>query len=129
MRRPAVAAVLSGGVLVALAVPALTLHTQLPSFTDLPKSLPIVRPYESIQRAFPGAQSPAKVVVAARDVTAPRVQQAIGDLKQRALASGQMFEPISTEVNSDRTIEPGSIAMQGNGPPGAARKAPGAPRG
>ncbi len=123
MRRPAVAAVLSGGALVALAVPALTLHTQLPSFTDLPKSLPIVRTYESIQRAFPGAQSPAKVVVAARDVTAPRVQQAIGDLKQRALASGQMFEPISTEVNSDRTIETVSIAMQGNGSNGASVKA------
>ena len=123
MRRPAVAAVLSGGALVALAVPALTLHTQLPSFTDLPKSLPIVRTYESIQRAFPGAQSPAKVVVAARDVTAARVQQAIGDLKQRALASGQMFEPISTEVNSDRTIETVSIAMQGNGSNGASVKA------
>jgi uncharacterized membrane protein YdfJ with MMPL/SSD domain len=123
MRRPAVAAVLSGAALVALAVPALTLHTQLPSFTDLPKSLPIVRTYESIQRAFPGAQSPAKVVVAARDVTAPRVQQAIGDLKQRALASGQMFEPISTEVNSDKTIETVSIAMQGNGSNGASVKA------
>ena len=28
---------LSGGALLALALPALTLHTQLPSFTDLPK--------------------------------------------------------------------------------------------
>ena len=65
MRRPALAAALSGGALLALALPALTLHTQLPSFTDLPKSLPIVRTYESIQQAFPGAQTPAKVVVAA----------------------------------------------------------------
>jgi RND superfamily putative drug exporter len=119
MRRPAVAAVLSGGALVALAVPTLTLHTQLPSFTDLPKSLPIVRTYESIQRAFPGAQSPAKVVVSARDVTSPSVQGAIGELKQRALASGQMFQPISVEVNADRTIETVSIAMQGNGSNGA----------
>src|SRR6185312_6922677 len=123
LRRPVVAAVLSGGALLALAVPTLTLHTQLPSFTDLPKSLPIVRTYESIQRAFPGAQTPAKVVVAARDVTSPRVQQAIGDLKQRALASGQMFEPISTEVNPDKTIETVSIAMQGNGSNGASVKA------
>ena len=55
LRRPVLAAALSGGVLLALAVPALTLHTQLPSFTDLPKSLPIVRTYESIQRAFPAS--------------------------------------------------------------------------
>ena len=123
MKRPAIAAVLSGGALVALAIPTLTMHTQLPSFTDLPKSLPIVQTYESIQRAFPGAQSPAKVVVSARDVMSPRVQQAIGELKQRELASGQMFEPISTEVNSKKTIETVSIAMQGNGSNGASVEA------
>jgi uncharacterized membrane protein YdfJ with MMPL/SSD domain len=123
MRRPAIAAVLSGGALVALAIPTLTIHTQLPSFTDLPKSIPIVHTYESIQQAFPGAQSPAKVVVSARDVTSPQVQQAIGELKQRALETGQMFQPISTEVNSDRTIETVSIAMQGNGSNGASVKA------
>src|ERR671938_410763 len=77
LRHPVPAALLSGGALVALAVPTLGIHTQLPSFTDLPKSLPIVRTYEAIQRAFPGAQTPAKVVIAADDVTAPRVQQEV----------------------------------------------------
>jgi RND superfamily putative drug exporter len=119
MRRPALAAALSGGALLALAVPALTLHTQLPSFTDLPKSLPIVRTYESIQRAFPGAQTPAKVVVSAPDVTNPRVQQGIAELKRRALASGQMFEPISTEINPGRTVETVSVSLQGDGSDGA----------
>ena len=103
----------------ALAVPALTLHTQLPSFTDLPKSLPIVSTYDSIQRAFPGAQTPAEVVVAADDVTAPRVQQAIAELKRQALASGQMFEPVSTEINPGRTVETVSISLAGNGSNGA----------
>ncbi len=119
LRRPALAAVLSGGALLALALPTLTLHTQLPSFTDLPKSLPIVRTYESIQRAFPGAQTPAKVVVSASDVRSPAVQRAIGDLERRALASGQMFEPVSTEVNPKGTVETISIALQGNGSNGA----------
>jgi RND superfamily putative drug exporter len=115
MRRPALAAVLSGGALVALAVPTLTLHTQLPSFTDLPRSLPIVRTYESIQQAFPGAQTPAKVVVAADDVDAPAVQKGVADLKREALASGQLFEPISTDVNPARTVETISISVQGDG--------------
>ena len=53
LRRPVLSAVVSGGALLALAVPALTMHTQLPSFTDLPKSLPIVRTYDSIQRRSP----------------------------------------------------------------------------
>lgn len=115
MRRPVVAAVLSAGALLALAMPALALHTQLPSFTDLPKSLPIVRTYESIQRAFPGAQTPAVVVVKAPDVTDPSVQQAIGKLERRALATGQMFEPISTETNPDHTVETVSVSLQGDG--------------
>jgi uncharacterized membrane protein YdfJ with MMPL/SSD domain len=115
LRRPALAAALSGGALLPLALPALTLHTQLSSFTDLPKSLPIVRTYESIQHAFPGAQTPATVVVAAADVTTPPVQHAVGELKRRALASGQMSEPIATEINPDRTVETISIALQGNG--------------
>ena len=115
LRRPALSAALSAGALLALALPTLTLHTQLPSFTDLPKSLPIVRTYEAIQRAFPGAQTPAKVVVAAPDVAAPRVQEAISRLESRALASGQMFEPISTEINPARTVETVSISFQGDG--------------
>jgi uncharacterized membrane protein YdfJ with MMPL/SSD domain len=123
MRRPALAAALSGGALLALALPTLTLHTQLPSFTDLPKSLPIVRTYEAIQGSFPGAQTPAKVVVSAGDVTEPRVQQAIGELKRRALASGQMFEPISTEINPGRTVETVSIPLQGDGSNGTSVKA------
>jgi RND superfamily putative drug exporter len=115
LRRPALSAALSGGALLALALPALTMHTQLPSFTDLPKSLPIVATYDRIQAAFPGAQTPAKVVVAAADVTAPRVQRAIGTLERRALASGQMFKPISTEINPEHTVETVSIPVAGNG--------------
>ena len=115
LRRPVLSAVVSGGALLALAAPALTMHTQLPSFTDLPKSLPIVRTYESIQRAFPGAQTPAEVVIAAADVKAPQVQQAIGELQRSALASGRMFKPISTEINPAGTAETVSIALAGTG--------------
>jgi RND superfamily putative drug exporter len=118
LRRPALAATLSGGALVALALPTLTLHTQLPSFTDLPTSLPIVRTYDSIQRAFPGAQTPAKVVISNDDVTSPSVQRAISRLESRSLATGQMFEPISTEVNPAHTVETVSISLAGNGSDG-----------
>jgi RND superfamily putative drug exporter len=118
LRRPALAATLSGGALLALAAPTLTLHTQLPSFTDLPSSLPIVRTYESIQRAFPGAQTPAKVVVSADDVTSPAVQRAISRLESQSLATGRMFEPISTEVNAAHTVETVSISLAGDGSDG-----------
>jgi RND superfamily putative drug exporter len=115
LRRPKLSAVLSGGALLLLAAPALTLHTQLPSFTDLPRSLPIVQTYDSIQTAFPGAQTPAKVVITADDVKSPQVQRAIGELESKALASGRMFKPISTEINPGRTAETVSISLAGNG--------------
>jgi RND superfamily putative drug exporter len=115
LRRPVLSAVLSGGALLALAAPALMMHTQLPSFTDLPNSLPIVSTYDSIQRAFPGAQTPAEVVIAADDVKSPEIQQAIGKLERSALASGQMFKPISTEINPAGTAETVSISLAGTG--------------
>jgi RND superfamily putative drug exporter len=52
LRRPLVSALVSAAILLALAVPVLGMHTQLPSFTDLPKSLPIVATYDKIQAAF-----------------------------------------------------------------------------
>ena len=119
VKRPWISAIVSGGALLALAVPTLQLHTQLPSFTDLPKSIGIVRTYEAIQKAFPGAQTPAQVVVKAADVTAPQVQEGIAQLKQKALATGEMSTPIETKVNPSKTVEVVSIPLQGNGDNGA----------
>jgi uncharacterized membrane protein YdfJ with MMPL/SSD domain len=121
LRRPALAAVLSGGALLALAAPALHMHTQLPSFNDLPRSLPIVRTYDATQRAFPGAQAPAVVVVHAPDVTAAPVQRGLATLKQKALAGGQMVEPIESDINRARTVETVSIPLEGDGTGAASR--------
>ncbi|HVV57585.1 MAG TPA: MMPL family transporter, partial [Gaiellaceae bacterium] len=115
LRRPWSSAVVAGGALLALAIPTLHLHTQLPSFTDLPKSIGIVRAYEKIQAAFPGAQTPVTVVVRAPDVTAPAVRTGIADLERRALATGELSTPIHVEVDPAKTVATVSIAMQGNG--------------
>jgi uncharacterized membrane protein YdfJ with MMPL/SSD domain len=115
LARPWISALVSGGALLALALPTLHLHTQLPSFTDLPKSIPIVRTYDRIQAAFPGAQTPATVVVQAQDVKAPSVQAGIRALEQKALATGQMTEPIHTQVGGGGTVETVQIPLQGNG--------------
>jgi uncharacterized membrane protein YdfJ with MMPL/SSD domain len=123
VRRPLVSVVLAGGLLVGLTLPAFTLHTQLPSFTDLPKSIGIVKTYDRIQAAFPGAQTPAEVVVKANDVTTPSVQHAIGALERRALATGQMTQPIQTRVNGARTVEVVSIPLQGDGNDAASTQA------
>jgi RND superfamily putative drug exporter len=99
------------------------MHTQLPSFTDLPKSIGIVKTYDRIQAAFPGAQTPADVVVRADDVTAPAVRKAIAALERRALASGRMSQPIQTRINAEHTVATISIPLQGDGNNDASKRA------
>jgi len=115
LRRPALSAALSGGLLLALCIPVLGMHTKLPSFTDLPKDIAIVDTYTRVQQAFPGAQTPAAVVVRADDVTAPPVRSAIERLRRGALDSGEMNEPISVNVNPARTVARVDIPLQGSG--------------
>jgi uncharacterized membrane protein YdfJ with MMPL/SSD domain len=115
LRRPAVAVVVAGGTLLAMAAPVLGMHTKLPSFTDLPHEIGIVRAYAQIQRAFPGAQTPAVVAVRGSDVTAPASRQRIAALEHAALASGLMKRPITIAVNHDRTAAKVEIPLAGDG--------------
>jgi uncharacterized membrane protein YdfJ with MMPL/SSD domain len=115
LRFPAVAAALAAGLLLVMAIPVLGMHTKLPSFMDLPKSVPIARAYAKVQGAFAGAQTPAVVAVQAHDVSAPRVRQAIASLERAALASGRMNEPITVARNPDRTAAKIEIPLAGDG--------------
>jgi uncharacterized membrane protein YdfJ with MMPL/SSD domain len=116
LRRPLLSAVSAGLVLAVLAAPALNLQTKTLSVTEvLPKDLPIIKTYDRIQAAFPGAQVPATVVVKAADVTAPPMQAAIDALHRRAIASGQMSEPVQVDINPTRTVATVSIPVKGTG--------------
>ena len=114
LRHPVVAVAVSSAVLVGLALPALGLRTKLTGPLDLPRGLSIVQTYRAMQSAFPGAASPATVVVQARDVTTPRVQSAIAELRRRALATGVMKNPIRTTVNRARTVETIDVPLVGS---------------
>ena len=115
LRFPAVSAALAVAVLVLLALPVRGIHTKLLSFTDLPRDIPIVKTFIEIQQAFPGAQTPAQIVVQAPNVRTPAVQSAIASLEQRALASGQMFQPVRQFVNPSGTVVRIEIPLAGNG--------------
>jgi uncharacterized membrane protein YdfJ with MMPL/SSD domain len=115
LRFPAISAALAVAVLVLLALPVRGIHTKLLSFTDLPRDIPIVKTFIEIQRAFPGAQTPGQVVVQAPSVRAPEVQAAISSLEQRALATGQMFQPIRQFVNPSGTVVRVEVPLAGNG--------------
>ena len=115
LRRPVKAVLLSGGALLILALPASGMHTKLPNLTDLPHDLKIVRTYARIQRAFPGSQTPAVVVVKAANVDSPQLLRAYDLFRQRALATGELFAPFTVSVNPDRTVARIDFAIAGNG--------------
>jgi RND superfamily putative drug exporter len=115
LRRPILSIVLAGGLLVALALPAIQLRMAQPGPDTFPKSLPAVQTYDRMQEAFPGTALPATVVVEAPDVNDPTMQAAIERLKQRALATGRMHEPITVEVNDAGTVADITIPIEGKG--------------
>src|ERR671936_1580484 len=63
LRRPLVSLVLAGGLLLALAVPALHLHLTTPGIETMPQNLSSIKTYHKLQKAFPGNQNQAQVLV------------------------------------------------------------------
>jgi uncharacterized membrane protein YdfJ with MMPL/SSD domain len=115
LRRPAVSAALAAGVLIALTIPAFGMKTKVTSPSDLPRNLAAVQAYNHIQAVFPGKNTPAQVVIKARNVRTTLMSRAIGELRQRALATGEMHGPVETEYSQDGTVANVSIPLAGDG--------------
>jgi uncharacterized membrane protein YdfJ with MMPL/SSD domain len=115
LHRPVLSTVVAGGLLLALAAPALQLRMVTPGTDTYPQSLPVMQTYNRMQQVFPGAALPTNVVVKAPDVHAPEVREAIDRLEERALASGRMHEPITVDVNKGATVASISIPIEGTG--------------
>src|SRR4051812_32545191 len=115
LERPWISAIAAAAILMALALPALQLHTLNPGVAGLPRSLPVMRTYDRIQAAFPGGQLPAVIAVQARAVTDPAVQAGIKEMTAKALATHRMSGPVSTRISPNRHVAIVGIPLQGNG--------------
>jgi RND superfamily putative drug exporter len=115
LRHPVVSVVLAGGLLVALSIPALGMQFKEGGTEGMSRSQPIIRTLDRIDAAFPGGSVPANVVVKAKDVTTPEVQAAIGQLHDKAIATGQLSEPSGVDVSPDRTVAIVSLSVKGKG--------------
>jgi uncharacterized membrane protein YdfJ with MMPL/SSD domain len=115
LKRPLVSAILAGGLLVALTVPAFGMQFKEPGTEGMSRSEPIVQTLDRVDAAFPGGSVPANVVVKADDVTAPEVQTAIQELHDQAIATGQLSEPSGVDINPDKTVAIVSLAVKGKG--------------
>ena len=122
LKRPLVSTLIAGGLLVALCIPALGIQFKEPGYNGYSRSQPVIQTYDRLEAAFPGGAIPATTVIKAKDVTAAPVQAAIGQLHDRALASGQLSEPSHVEVSPDKTVAVVGLSVKGSGTDAASER-------
>jgi RND superfamily putative drug exporter len=115
LRRPALAASLAAGVLLAMALPVLHLHTAQSGLDALPNSAPTVPTIKKIQSAFSNGTASLTEVAIAGNIDAPATQQAIGDLKEKVVAAKLNTGAIDVEVNQAHTVARIDIPLVGKG--------------
>jgi putative drug exporter of the RND superfamily len=124
LRRPLLSMLVSGGLLLALCVPVLGLHTALPGIETFSRDLAVMRTYDRIQAAFPSESIPATVVVKGADVTSPRVTTAMAKLQSGTRLHKDLFVGHPTvDVSPDNTVATIAIPTAGNGTDAASNRA------
>jgi RND superfamily putative drug exporter len=121
LRRPVVSVVLAGGLLLAIASPALQMTTVQPGIDTFPQHL--LTTYDRLQAAFPGTQISAAVVVKAADVESPEARTEIQALTDAAVGTEVMNQPVDVSVNAQGTVAVVSIPVVGNGSDGPSNAA------
>jgi uncharacterized membrane protein YdfJ with MMPL/SSD domain len=115
LRRPALSAGIAAAVLVAMAIPAFSMHTVQTGTDDLPRKLEVMQVYDRMQAKFPGGEIPAVVAIEARDASSPQLASAIKDLERRAVATGNFNAPVDVRVSPDDHVALVNVPMKGNG--------------
>jgi uncharacterized membrane protein YdfJ with MMPL/SSD domain len=123
LRRPLLWGGAAAALLVALAIPAFSLHTVNSGIQGLPQDLSVVKVYNRVQAKFPGGGGPAVVVISAPDVTKPQVAAGIATLKRAALATGVMHEPITVDISASHQAARVFIGLAGKGTDSASNNA------
>ncbi len=122
LRRPAISAVAAAALLLALSIPAFSMHTLNPGIAGLPRDIAVMQTYDRIQDAFPGGSVPAVTVVKAGDVTSPEVRSAIQALHDDAITTGELMEPSKVEVNPAKTVATVALSVKGDGTDAASER-------
>jgi uncharacterized membrane protein YdfJ with MMPL/SSD domain len=115
LRRPLVSIVVAGGVLVALAVPVLHIHTADSGVDGLPRSLEIMKTYDRMQAAFPGETFSADIVVQGRNLDPAQLREATQEMRQIARESEQFQEPVTVDVSRDGQLAVIEVPLAGTG--------------
>src|SRR4051795_3613790 len=107
MRRPLLSALVAGGLLVALAIPGLSMTTGEPGTNTLPQDLPVVQTFNHMHRAFPSETNAMSVVLNATDVRLPEVKAAVDRFNAELARRSALFpnpNPAELRVSPDHTV-------------------------
>ena len=115
MRRPGVSALLAGGLLVALAIPALQMKIVTSGVEQLPQGLPIIVTYDKVRAAFPTEGVVTTVVVEADDVRSGAVAAGITALRTEVKDSKAFLPGTEVIYSRDRTVAQINVPTPGTG--------------
>jgi uncharacterized membrane protein YdfJ with MMPL/SSD domain len=123
LKRPVLSCVLSAGLLVALALPALGLKVAKPGDNTLsPQSIPELRALTDIRREFPGGAETAKIVATVPTGGAASLRRQGRRLEQLALARGIGHGPVLATSNDDGAAAALFLPLTGAGNNKASRR-------
>ena len=124
LRRPVLSVVLATGLLLGLAVPALSLRVSKPGGLTLSsQSSPVFATLDTIQREFRSTAAPAILVAAGPASEQPATLRAIGRLEQLAVVRGIAHPPFTLTPSSDGTAASVELPLTGAGNNTASRQA------
>ena len=115
LRRPGIAAALSAGALLLLAVPVLSLHTAQSGLDSMPNSAKTVPTLKAIQKEFGNGSVDMTQVAIKGNINSPATQNAIKALKQQTIDAGLASTTIDVEVNAARSVARVDIPLIGKG--------------
>jgi uncharacterized membrane protein YdfJ with MMPL/SSD domain len=123
LRRPVIAAVAAGGLLVAMTVPVLHMHTAQSGLDALPKSAPTVDTLDKVQDAFAGTTQPAEVAVKTTSTDSAEFKNAYLALTAQVKKSTLLHGPVHLDVDKSHQVARIDIPTAGNGVDDTSNKA------
>ena len=114
LRHPVVSVIAATAVLVAIALPTLSLHTSQDGAKAFPASAPTVQALDRLQAAFPTQSNPA-IVAVKTDTGARAFRVAVHGLGAALVASHEGYGAISVDTNAAHTVARIQLPLPGDG--------------
>jgi RND superfamily putative drug exporter len=114
LRHPVVSVIAAAALLLAIAVPALSLSTAQDGPKAFPSSAPTIQTLDRLQAAFPGQASPA-IIAVKTNTDAPAFRAAVHGLAAELVGSHQGYGAVSIDTNPAHTAARIQLPLPGTG--------------